>query len=48
MFGSHIVNTHIVNKEKIGVRYAHILREQQGDRLLADYDVTFAPEEERV
>ena len=37
-----------VQRGKIGPDYARILREEQDDRLLADYDVAFSPEAERV
>jgi len=39
---------HIVKEGGMDAQYAHILREEQDDRALADYDVAFVPEEERV
>ena len=43
LFGQHMVTTERIEKE-----YAFILRQEQDDRLLADYDVTYAPEESQV
>jgi len=43
MFGLHLVQ-----QGKIGSEYARLLREEQDGRLLADYDVAFSPEPERV
>ena len=43
MFGLNFVQS-----GKIAPNYARILREEQDDRLLADYDVAFSPEPERV
>ncbi|MFW6169257.1 MAG: HEPN domain-containing protein [Planctomycetota bacterium] len=43
LFGLHLVNT-----GKLDTHHAHILREAQDDRALADYDVAFVPQEERV
>ena len=43
LFGQHIIKT-----GKLDSRYAAILAEEQDDRYLADYDVIFIPEKERV
>ncbi|MDR4509313.1 MAG: HEPN domain-containing protein [Candidatus Brocadiaceae bacterium] len=43
LFGMHLVKT-----GKIDVRLSKILREEQDERFLADYDVSFSPEAERV
>ncbi len=43
LFGLHLIKT-----GKIDNRYSHILREEQDDRFLADYDSAFSPEKERV
>ncbi|GFP28199.1 HEPN domain-containing protein [Candidatus Hakubella thermalkaliphila] len=43
LFGLHLIKT-----SKIDSKYSRILREQQDDRYLADYDVAFCPESERV
>lgn len=43
LFGLHLIKT-----SKIDSKYSKILREQQDDRYLADYDVAFSPESERV
>lgn len=43
LFGQHLVST-----GKLDPRYAKILAEEQDDRYLADYDVIFLPEKERV
>ena len=39
---------HIVKAGRMAPEYAHILREEQDDRALADYDVAFEPQETRV
>jgi uncharacterized protein (UPF0332 family) len=39
---------HLVKPEKVAVRLAKILAEEQDDRFLADYDAWFHPERERV
>jgi len=39
---------HLVKAGKIDKRYSYILREEQDDRYLADYDCAFTPEKERV
>lgn len=33
---------------RVDKRYSNILREEQDDRFLADYDVSFSPEESQV
>ncbi|MEK6776662.1 MAG: HEPN domain-containing protein [bacterium] len=43
LFGQHLIKT-----GKLDPRYATILAEEQDDRYLADYDVIFSPEKERV
>ena len=43
LFGQHMIKT-----GKLASRYAAILAEEQDDRYLADYDVIFNPEKERV
>ncbi|HMV80633.1 MAG TPA: HEPN domain-containing protein [Leptospiraceae bacterium] len=43
LFGLHIIKTGISEKY-----YGLILREEQDDRMMADYNVGFSPEEERV
>lgn len=43
LFGQHVIKT-----GKLDSRYAAILAEEQDDRYLADYDVIFIPEKERV
>lgn len=43
LFGLHLIKSGEVEKE-----YSIILREEQDDRLLADYDVNFSPERDRV
>jgi len=43
LFGLHLVKT-----GDIPSAYGIILRKEQDDRLLADYDVAFEPEKERV
>jgi uncharacterized protein len=43
LFGQHMIKT-----GKLDSRYAAILAEEQDDRYLADYDVIFNPEKERV
>lgn len=43
LFGMHLIKT-----GEIGKQYGMILREEQDDRLMADYNVGFLPEEERV
>lgn len=43
LFGLHIIKTGVVNKD-----FGMILREEQDDRIRADYDVNFIPEDERV
>lgn len=39
---------HIVKPKKLDSTFATILAEEQDDRYLADYDVVFAPEKDRV
>lgn len=43
LFGMHLIKSGEIDKQ-----YGMILREEQDDRLLADYNVGFLPEEERV
>lgn len=43
LFGQHLVTT-----GKLDRGYATILAEEQDDRYLADYDVIFHPEKDRV
>jgi hypothetical protein len=43
LFGMHLVKT-----GDIADRFGVILRQEQDDRYLADYDVTFLPEKDRV
>ncbi|BBO18779.1 conserved hypothetical protein [Candidatus Brocadia pituitae] len=43
LFGMHLVKT-----GKIDAKFSKILREEQDERFLADYDVSFSPEPERV
>lgn len=43
LFGMHLIKT-----GKIELKYSKILSEEQDERYLADYDVTFSPEQERV
>ncbi|MBS1258303.1 MAG: hypothetical protein MAG551_01360 [Candidatus Scalindua arabica] len=43
LFGMHIVKT-----GKMDTKFSKILREAQDDRFLADYDVSFSPEVERI
>lgn len=43
LFGLHLVKT-----GDIADRFGAILRQEQDDRYLADYDVTFFPEKDRV
>ena len=43
LFGLHLIKTGEIEKE-----YSIILREEQDDRLLADYNVNFIPQEDRV
>lgn len=43
LFGMHLVKSGEIEKE-----YALIFREEQDERLLADYDVNFVPEQEMV
>lgn len=43
LFGLHLVKT-----EKIDKEFADIFREEQDDRILADYDVAFEPSSEQV
>lgn len=43
LFGQHLIKT-----GKVDPLYATILAEEQDDRYLADYDVIFLPEKERV
>jgi len=43
LFGKHLIKT-----KKIESKYSKILREEQDDRYLADYDVAFYPEPARV
>ena len=43
LFGLHFIKTGELEKE-----YGMILREEQDDRILADYDVNFIPEDDRV
>jgi uncharacterized protein (UPF0332 family) len=39
---------HLIKSNKLDVRLAKILAEEQDDRFLADYDAWFHPERERV
>ena len=43
-----LLGLHLVKTGKLAPDYARILREEQDDRALADYDVAFHPERERV
>ncbi len=43
LFGLHLIKT-----GKIDNKYSVILREEQDDRMLADYDVSFIPEKAQV
>jgi uncharacterized protein (UPF0332 family) len=43
LFGMHLVKT-----GKMDTKFSKILREEQDERFLADYDVSFSPEAERV
>lgn len=43
LFGMHLIKT-----GKLEQKYSKILREEQDERYLADYDVAFSPEQERV
>lgn len=43
LFGMHMIKT-----GKIETKYSKILSEEQDERYLADYDVAFSPEQERV
>jgi uncharacterized protein (UPF0332 family) len=43
-----LLSLHLIKTNKIDSKYSKILREQQDDRYLADYDVAFSPESERV
>ncbi len=43
LFGLHLIKT-----GKIEPKYSKILSEEQDERYLADYDVAFSPEQERV
>lgn len=43
LFGMHMVKT-----GKMDTKFSMILREAQDERFLADYDVSFSPEVERV
>lgn len=43
LFGQHLIKS-----GKLSTRLATILAEEQDDRMLADYDVLFDPERERV
>jgi uncharacterized protein (UPF0332 family) len=43
LFGMYLVKT-----GKMDTKFSKILREEQDDRFLADYDVSFSPEVERV
>ncbi|MFQ5964281.1 MAG: HEPN domain-containing protein [Candidatus Scalinduaceae bacterium] len=43
LFGMHLVKT-----GKVDAKFSKILREEQDERFLADYDVSFSPEKERV
>jgi uncharacterized protein (UPF0332 family) len=43
LFGMHLIKT-----GKIEPKYSKILSEEQDERYLADYDVAFSPEQERV
>lgn len=51
--GSHeavkkLFSLHLVKTGKIDAKFSRILREEQDERFLADYDVSFSPEVERV
>jgi uncharacterized protein (UPF0332 family) len=39
---------YLVKQNKIDKKYSRILREEQDERFLADYDVAFSPEEAQV
>lgn len=39
---------HLVKPGKLAMRFAKILAEEQDDRMLADYDAWFHPEQDRV
>ena len=43
LFGKELIEPNEIEKD-----YAIIFREEQDERLLADYDITFVPEPERV
>ncbi len=43
LFGKYLIKT-----GKIDTRFSKILREEQDERYLADYDVAFSPDPERV
>ena len=43
LFGKHLVKEGIINEA-----YSGILRKEQDDRILADYDVAFDPDLNRV
>jgi uncharacterized protein (UPF0332 family) len=43
LFGMHLIKT-----RKISSKYSKILREELDDRYLADYNVAFSPEPDRV
>lgn len=39
---------HLIKTGKFDAKFSKILREEQDDRYLADYDVSFFPEPDRV
>ena len=43
LFGREMIKSGLIERE-----YAIILREEQDERLLADYDVTYAPDKELI
>jgi len=43
LFGREMIKNGLIENE-----YANILREEQDERLLADYDVTYAPDKELI
>ncbi|MEW6408649.1 MAG: HEPN domain-containing protein [Nitrospirota bacterium] len=43
-----LLGQHLIQTGRIDAKYSRILAEEQDDRYLADYDVIFSPERERV
>ena len=43
LFGQYLIRTGMIEKE-----YAIILREEQDDRIMADYDITFLPDKDQL